>query len=351
MPYLLALDQSGSSVRSIIFSEQGQIVAMVEQELPQLTPLPGWVEQDPMAIWQTQLDTLRKVVMQAHITPDAIHAIGINFPPNSTVVWNHTNGQPIYNAITGQDQRDKQWILDHVYNAYVQEEAGELVFGTLGSWILWQLTGHTEATPLDANVLGMTRPSVLGIPIPVTAVAESSHNILFGQACFSPDIAVLSYGDGNHSVDRLHWHTGQESSLPSWLSSATTPRIEWQASWQNMAALQITAFQTTTLLRAVERKESNPFQEVRVSGIASQNDLLLQMQADLLGISVKRPAVAYPCALGAAYLAGLQSGLYRNTDAISAQWKAEKIFHPTMSQSAAHELMAQWERALHQVLL
>ena len=349
MPYLLALDQDAHHVRSIVFHEQGHIVAMAEQTVPQLTPLPGWVEQDPMVIWQAQLNTLRKALMQAAIAPSDIHAIGINFPPSSTVVWNHTNGKPIYNAITGQDQRDKQWILDHVYNAYVQEQAGELVFGTLGSWILWQLTGNATNHPIapDTHVLGMTRPPVLGVSIPVTAMAESSRNILFGQACFSPEIAVLSYGCDKNGVDQLHWHTGQESSLPCQLPAPNTSGT----SWQDMAALQITAFQNTALLRAVERKESCQFQELRVSGSASQNDFLLQMQADLLGIPVARPAVAYPCALGAAYLAGLHSGLYRNTDAISAQWKAEKVFRPTMSEGTANQLMTQWERALHQVLL
>lgn len=351
MPYLLALDQSASSVRSIIFSEQGQIVAMAEQVLPQVTPLPGWVEQDPMAIWQAQRTTLRQALMQAKLPPRSIHAIGINYPTNSTVVWNRTNGQPIYNALTGQDQRDKQWILDHVYNAYVQEEAGELVFGTLGSWVLWQLTGNTESTPTDSDVLGITHPAILGIPIPITAMAESTRSILFGQACFSPDIALLSYGDGKNSADRLYWHTGQESSLPRLLLPSDTLENNGQASWQNMAVLQITAFQTTALLHAVERKESCQFRELRVNGAASQNDTLLQMQADLLGIPVARPAVPYPCALGAAYLAGLHSGIYHSTDAISAQWKAEKTFHPTMSQSAASELLTQWERALHQVLL
>lgn len=350
MPYLLALDQSASSVRSIIFSEQGQIVAMAEQAMPQLTPLPGWAEQDPMVIWQTQLTTLRKALVQAQITPRDIHAIGINFPPNSTVAWNHTNGQPIYNAITGQDPRDKrdrQWILDHVYDAYVQEEAGELIFGTLGSWLLWQLTGNLDHTPTENHVLGMTRPAVLGIPIPVTAMAENTRNILFGQACFSPEIAVLSYGCDQNGVDQVHWYTGQEASLPC-LFSLPNPL---STQWQDMAALQVTAFQTTALIRAVERKESCQFHELRVSGSASQNDTLLQMQADLLGIPVARPAIAYPCALGAAYWAGLHSGMYQNTDEISALWKAEKIFQPTMSQDAAHERMTQWERALHQVLL
>ena len=350
MPYLLALDQSASSVRSIIFSEQGQIVAMVEQALPQLTPLPGWVEQDPLVIWQTQLTTLRRALMQAQIAPRDIHAIGINFPPNTTVVWNHTNGQPIYNAITGQDQRDKrdkQWILDHVYNAYVQEEAGELIFGTMGSWLLWQLTGHTESTPMDTNLLGITRPAILGVPIPVTTMGESSQNLLFGQACFSPEIAVLSFGCDKYGVVQVHCYSGQEASLPC-LFSLPNPL---STQWQDMAALQVTAFQTTALVRALERKESCQFHELRVSGSASQNDTLLQMQADLLGISVARPAIAYPCALGAAYWAGLHSGMYQNTDEISALWKAEKIFQPTMSQDAAHERMTQWERALHQVLL
>lgn len=327
---------------------------MVEQSLPQIMPLPGWVEQDPMVIWQTQLATLRKALAQAQLTIHDIHAIGINVPSDSTVVWNRMTGQPIYNAITEQDQRcessqeRQQWILDHVYNAYTQKQAGELVFGTLGNWLLWQLTGNTESHHAATHILGTTHSAILGASIPITAVTESAESIPLGQACFSPDIVTLTYGNEDTRYHLLHLHTGEKTRFPCLLSPAQC--LSHNGNWHDMATLQTTAFQTTALLRALERKASLSFKELRVSGPASKNDWLLQMQADLLGIPVSRPVIAYPSALGVAYLAGLHSGFYHDTEEIKTQWKADKTFQPIMNQDTAHQIMMQWERALHQVM-
>ncbi|MFM2035087.1 MAG: glycerol kinase, partial [Pseudomonadota bacterium] len=176
MTYLLAMDQGTTSSRSIVFDRQGQIVAMAQQELTQIYPQPGWVEHNPLNIWQTQLATAREVLAKAGLTARDIHALGITNQRETTVVWNHKTGQPIHNAIVWQDRRAEPtcarlraegkadvirsktgllvdayfsgtklaWILDQVPGARAQAEAGELAFGTVDSWLMWQLTGGAQ---------------------------------------------------------------------------------------------------------------------------------------------------------------------------------------------------------------
>ena len=249
MTYLLALDQGTSSSRSIVFDAQGRVVAQAQQELPQIYPQPGWVEHNPMLIWQTQLDTARAVLQKAGLQAGDIHALGITNQRETTVVWNRRTGQPIHNAIVWQDRRAEpacaqlreqghsdliqqrtgllvdayfsgtklQWILNNVPGARAQAEAGELAFGTVDSWLIWQLTGGTvhvtdvsnasrtmlfnirtnqwdddllallgiprqllpEVRPSNAD-FGLVRSELLGQAIRINGVAGDQQSALFG---------------------------------------------------------------------------------------------------------------------------------------------------------------------------
>ncbi|MDD0840249.1 glycerol kinase GlpK [Curvibacter sp. HBC61] len=493
MTYLLALDQGTSSSRSIVFDRQGHVVAQAQQELPQIYPQPGWVEHDPRLIWQTQIDTARAVLKQAGLSARDIHAVGITNQRETTVVWNRKTGQPIHHAIVWQDRRAEpacaqlreqghagliqqrtgllvdayfsatklQWILHHVPGARAQAEAGELAFGTVDSWLMWQLTGGAvhatdvsnaartmlfdirhnrwdpdllallgipaslmpEVRPSSADY-GQVRPELLGAPIRIGGVAGDQQSALFGQACFRAGMAKNTYGTGCFML----MHTGntfQTSKNGLLTTSAAQPSrqteyaiegsvfvggavVQWlrdglnaiQASsevqtlaqsvpdaggvmmvpaftglgapyWDPeargtitgitrgttlahiaRAALESIAFQSTALLQAMSRDAvaagGSPVTELRVDGGACVNDLLMQMQADLLGIPVVRPAVIETTALGAAYLAGLSTGLYAGTDELSDQWRAERSFEPSLGRAHAEERMAHWERAVRQ---
>mgnify|MGYP000243997745 CR=1 FL=1 len=493
MTYLLALDQGTSSSRSIIFDTQGRVVALAQQELPQIYPQPGWVEHDPMQIWQTQLATARDVLRQAGVPAQAIHAVGITNQRETTVVWHRKTGQPIHHAIVWQDRRAEpacaqlreqghaalihartgllidayfsgmklQWILDNVPGARQQAEAGELAFGTVDSWLMWQLTGgavhatdvsnasrtmlfnvHTNQWDTDLLALldipaqllpevrpssadfGSIHPSLLGHAIRIGGVAGDQQSALFGQACFRAGMAKNTYGTGCFML--MHTGTTFQASRNGLLTtSAAQPSAQaefaiegsvfvggavvqwlrdglnaikasgevqalaqsvpdaggvilvpaftglgapyWQAEARGIitgitrgttlahiarAALESIAFQSTALLEAMSRDAvaagGSPVSELRVDGGACANDLLMQIQADLLGIPVVRPEVIETTALGAAYLAGLSTGLYAGTEELSRQWRAERTFLPTLGREQARERMAQWEHAVRQ---
>ena len=279
MTYLLALDQGTSSSRSIVFDAQGRIVAMAQEELTQFYPQPGWVEHDPLEIWRTQLATARDVLAKAGISAQQVHAIGITNQRETTVVWNRKTGQPIHKAIVWQDRRAEpacaalrergmaepirqktgllvdayfsgtklQWILDNVPDARAQAAHGELAFGTVDSWLLWQLTnGRVHATDVsnaartmlfnvhsniwDPELLqalnipeglmpqvlpsaahfGEIEPGLLGHSISVGGMAGDQQSALFGQACFSAGMAKNTYGTGCFML----MHTGTQLPRP-----------------------------------------------------------------------------------------------------------------------------------------
>jgi glycerol kinase len=496
MTYLLALDQGTSSSRSIVFDERGQVVALAQQELPQIYPQPGWVEHDPQEIWRTQLATAREALAKAGITAQAIRAIGITNQRETTVVWNRSTGAPIHHAIVWQDRRAEptcaelraqglagliqgktgllidayfsgtklKWILDHVPGARAQAERGELAFGTVDSWLMWQLTqGAVHATDVsnasrtmlfnvhsnqwDEELLrllnipaalmpkvlpssahyGDVVPGLLGHAIPIGGVAGDQQSALFGQACFKEGMAKNTYGTGCFML----MHTGQKfqtshNGLLTTSAAQTGPQtefaiegsvfvggavVQWlrdglhaiQASsevqtlaqsvpdsggvmmvpaftglgapyWKPeargtitgltrgttvahiaRAALESIAYQSAALLQAMSRDAvaagAAPVSELRVDGGACVNDLLMQFQADLLGIPVVRPAVIETTALGAAYLAGLSTGVYRSTEELSQLWRTERRFLPTLDSARAQELMVRWEHAVRQATL
>ncbi len=493
--HLLALDQGTSSSRSIVFDARGRIVAMAQREFRQIYPQPGWVEHDPKEIWATQLATAQEALAKAGLEAQQIASIGITNQRETTVLWNRATGEPLYNAIVWQDRRAEptcaalrergleptfrartglivdayfsgtklKWLLDHVPGARAAAQRGELAFGTVDSWLMWQLTGGAvhatdvtnasrtlllnvrhnawddellallevprEVLPAvhpSSHVFGATQAEWLGASIPIGGVAGDQQSALFGQACFKAGLAKNTYGTGCFML----MHTGaqfQTSTNGLITTSAAQPTatpefalegsvfiggavVQWLrdglraiqgsgevqslaesvpdsggvmfvpaftglgAPYWNAdargaivgltrgstvahiarAALESIAFQSAALLAAMSRDAvaagGAAVAELRVDGGACVNDLLMQFQADLLGIPVVRPQVIETTALGAAYLAGLSCGLYRNLDELAAQWQAERTFHPTMPRERAGELMANWERAVRQTV-
>jgi glycerol kinase len=496
MTYLLALDQGTSSCRSILFDADGNSMAMAQQELPQIFPQPGWVEHDAMEIWRLQLATARDALAKARISARQIKAVGITNQRETTVIWSRLTGLPIHNAIVWQDRRTEslcaelrarglvesvraktglridayfsgskiRWLLDQVPGARDLAANGELAFGTMDSWLIWQLTeGRVHVTDVSnasrtmlfnvhsnqwdaellaaldipANLLpavqpsashfGEVSPTLLGHAIPIGGVAGDQQSALFGQACFTAGMAKNTYGTGCFML----MHTGSSfqtsgNGLITTSAAQTTAQpefalegsvfvggavVQWlrdglqaiQSSAQVQglaesvpdsggvivvpaftglgapywkpeargsitgltrgstlahiarAALESVAFQSAALLLAMGRDAISAgvaeVSELRVDGGACVNDLLMQFQADLLGIPVVRPLVTETTALGAAYLAGLSTGVYKSTAELSELWRAERRFIPTMARTRAQELMAQWEHAVAQTVL
>ena len=497
MTYLLALDQGTSSSRSIVFDAGGKIVAQAQRELPQIYPQPGWVEHDPMEIWRGQLATARDALASAGLAASDMRAIGITNQRETTVIWNRKTGVPIHHAIVWQDRRGEpvcaqlregghatliqsrtgllidsyfsatkiKWLLDHVPQAREQAHRGELAFGTIDSWLLWQLTeGALHATDVtnasrtmlfnvhanqwDDELLALldvpaalmpkvfpssvhfadTAASLLGAPVMIGGVAGDQQSALFGQACFREGMAKNTYGtgcfllmhtgskfqvsangllttsaaqlrsagvqfategsvfvggavvqwlrDGLHAIKASGEVQSLAESVPDSGGVMMVPAFTglgapyWKPDARGIitgltrgttvahiarAALESIAYQSAALLLAMSRDAvaagAAPVSELRVDGGACVNDLLMQFQADLLGIPVVRPAVTETTALGAAYLAGLACGVYESTEELSALWKAERRFMPTLGPERAGELMARWEHAVRQATL
>ena len=504
MSLILALDQGTSSSRSIVFDEQGHILASAQQEIRQHYPQPGWVEHDPWALWQTQRDTAHSALMQLRAQGRdlrEVRAVGITNQRETTVLWRRDTGEPVARAIVWQDRRTEpqcaqwreagwadtvrertglvidpyfsgsklKWLLDHIPGAREAALRGELAFGTVDTWLLWQLTGgkvhatdvsnasrtmlwniHTQdwddellqRLDIPREVLPTVHPSIhlygevaptvwgshLDLPglsaLPIGGMAGDQQAALFGQAGFEAGLAKNTYGTGCFML----MHTGSTASesangmlttaaaqLPQqpayalegsvfiggavvqWLRDglhAIRAASEVQSLAESVpdaggvmfvpaftglgapywdseargaivgltrgstvahiarAALESIAFQSAALLQAMSRDAvatgGRPVTELRVDGGACVNNLLMQFQADLLGIPVVRPRVVETTALGAAYLAGLATGIYADTQVIARLWQAERTFYPTLSRDRADQLMDQWARAVRQ---
>jgi len=495
MAHILALDQGTSSSRSIVFDEQGRIVAMAQREFRQIFPRPGWVEHDPLEIWDTQLATAHEALAKAGLQATDIGAIGITNQRETTLLWNRRTGLPVHNAIVWQDRRTEpfcaqlraqglepmvqrstglridpyfsatklRWLLDHVSGAHIAAAHGELAFGTVDSWLLWKLSGgalhatdvsnasrtmlfdirhnvwdhellkalHVPDSVLprvfpSSHVYGHTDPALFGAALPIAGIAGDQQSALFGQACFKAGLAKNTYGTGCFML----MHTGasfqpSKNGLITTAAAQTGPApefaiegsvfiggavVQWLRDglraipssgevqglaesvpdsggvivvpaftglgapyWQPdargaivglsrgstlahiaRAALESIAFQSTALLQAMSRDAQAaggaPVHELRVDGGACVNDLLMQFQADLLGIPVVRPQVIETTALGAAYLAGLAVGVYRDAEQLAAMWQVQREFQPTMPRERAQELIGGWERAVRQTV-
>lgn len=492
MQYILALDQGTSSSRAIVFSADGAIVAAANEEFTQHFPEHGQIEHDPYEIWTSTLSVARRAVRESGLSASELSAVGITNQRETTLLWERTSGRPLCNAIVWQDRRTEPacrrlreggheelvrsrtgllidpyfsatklaWMLDHVPDARARAERGELAFGTVDTWLLWNLTGgkvhatdvtnasrtmlfniHTqkwddellglldiprrllpEVLPSSAD-FGRLDETLLGAALPICGVAGDQQSALFGQTCFTAGLAKNTYGTGCF----LLRHTGSVAleAPPGCLSTVGAAVagqrayaiegsvfiggavIQWlrdglgviKASseveplaasvpdsggvilvpsftglgapyWNPRArgamlglsrgttsahiaraALESIAFQSAELLETMDRGAARPVTELRVDGGAAVNDTLMQFQADLLGIPVVRPKVTETTALGAAYLAGLYAGVYAGVDEISALWKVEATFQPSISRDRAAERMTEWRRAISQVSL
>jgi glycerol kinase len=484
--YVLALDQGTTSSRAILFDRAGAVRAVAQREFRQHFPAPGWVEHDASEIWETQQAVLEAALRQAGVAPNEVAAIGITNQRETTVLWDRASGAPLARAIVWQDRRTAPdcdrlraeghaeriqqktglvldayfsgtklaWLLDHVPGARARAEAGELAFGTIDSWLVWNLTGgrvhatdpsnasRTLLFDIHANawddellalfripraVLPEVRPSsgdfghalVEGVALPITGVAGDQQAALFGQACHRPGMAKNTYGTGcflllntgprpvastNRLLTTTAWqHVGGAptyalegsvfigGAVVQWLRDGlravkTAAEVEALASevpdagglylvpaftglgaphWDAYArgallgltrgstiahiaraALESIAFQSAEVLLAMERDAGTRLTELRVDGGATANNLLMQIQADLLGVPVIRPKVLETTALGAAYLAGLAVGFWRDEGDIAANWAVDRVFEPTLPRERAAERMAGWARAV-----
>ncbi|HLR81670.1 MAG TPA: glycerol kinase GlpK [Paenalcaligenes sp.] len=493
MQYLLALDQGTTSSRTLLFDLEGNVIALAQEEFEQHYPQSGWVEHNPLDIWQSQLNTMKKVFSEHGDKITAIAGIGITNQRETTVLWNRETGAPVHPAIVWQDRRSEelcaalraagleepihhktglrldpyfsatklQWIFQQHPKLLREARAGKLAFGTVDSWLIWNLTqGAVHATDttnacrtllfnvhtgqwddellaifnIPKEILPTVNPSVAYFghtstkvtshTLPITGVAGDQQSALFGQGCFKPGMAKNTYGTGcfmlMHTGSTLQpSHNGLLSTcaahLPNehqyalegsvfvagavvqWLRDGLgiirdSSEIEalalqvpdsggvvvvpsftglgapyWKADARGAitglsrgttaahiarAALESIAYQSTAVLQAMSRDATRnagqPLQELRVDGGASANDLLMQFQADLLGIPVIRPKLIETTALGAAYLAGLGCELYKSIDELSDLWQVGKRFEPKMPHAQAQAHMQRWERAVRQ---
>ncbi len=485
MSFVLALDQGTTSSRAIVFDRSGSIRGSAQQEFRQIFPQPGWVEHDATEIWATQSGVLHKALAKAGIGAHDIAAIGITNQRETTVLWERATGRPIANAIVWQDRRTApmcdalraaghsasiaqktglvldayfsgtklQWLLDNVEGARKRAEHGELAFGTIDAWLIWQLTGGTihctdasnasrtmlfniHAGDWDDELLRLfdipraLLPTVVpssgvcamaaidGVDIPIAGIAGDQQAALFGQACLTPGLAKNTYGTGcflllntgatpvtsrNNLLTTVAWlrdgvlDYALEGSVfiggavVQWLRDGLqivrhASEIETLAAsvpdnggvylvpafaglgaphWDPYArgaifgltrgatrahvaraALESIAFQSADVLAAMEKDAAIVLTELRVDGGASANNLLLQFQADLLGVPVVRPKILETTALGAAYLAGLAVGYWASTDDIGANWQVDRRFEPAMARDRADELRAGWHKAV-----
>ncbi|MFK7887989.1 MAG: glycerol kinase GlpK [Gammaproteobacteria bacterium] len=485
MTYILALDQGTTSSRAIAFDASGTPRQVAQREFTQHFPADGWVEHDANEIWDSQLAVAREVIEKVGV--DNVAGIGITNQRETTVVWDRASGKPIHHAIVWQDRRTAafceqlvadghgaaitkktglvvdayfsgtkiRWLLDNVDGAREKAERGELAFGTVDSWLVYNLTGGkrhvTDATNASRTMLfdvhsgsfcpellslldvpasmmpevldssgtfGRTSDQMFGQPLTIGGVAGDQQAALFGQACWTPGMTKNTYGTGcfllmntgdkaiasrNQLLTTVAWRLdgkltyALEGSIfmggatVQWLrdglgiikDSAEVEALatsvpdsggvmlvpaftglgapHWDpyargtlvglsrgstAAHIARAALEGIALQSMDVIQAMADDAGVPIEEVRVDGGASQNALMMQFQADVLGVDVVRAQIAETTALGAAYLAGLATGFWPDTDTIGAQWQAAARYTPTASDEDRTRLQTRWQDAL-----
>ncbi|MFT5291901.1 MAG: glycerol kinase [Planctomycetota bacterium] len=487
MSYILSLDQGTTSSRAIVFDRQGNVIGVAQKEFEQFFPEPGWVEHDAGEIWTSQLGVMSEVLAKAELKPADIAAIGITNQRETTVVWDRKTGKAISKAIVWQDRRTAghcdqlradghaelfrsktglildayfsgtkvQWILDNVKGARARADAGELAFGTVDSWLLWNLTGGkvhaTDASNASRTLLFNIHSgdwddellALLNIPrsllprvcassevvgnvdeglpaagVPIAGMAGDQQAALFGQVCTQPGMVKNTFGTGcfmlmntgdvavdskSNLLTTVAWKIGEHieyalegstfvgGAVVQWLRDglelfASADEIEALAlsvpdnggvflvpafaglgapHWDQYArglmigmtrgttkghvaraALEGIAFQVADVLDAMQADAGVPLTELRVDGGASANDLLMQFQADMLGVTVIRPHIQETTALGAAYLAGLAVGYWKNLDDLAGQWQIDRTFEARMPVEEKINLKQGWKRAL-----
>ncbi len=489
--YIMSLDQGTTSSRCIIYDHQGKPVGSGQQEFHQIYPEEGWVEHDPMEIWETQLATARKALEDAGLTASHIAGIGITNQRETTIVWDRNTGVPIYNAIVWQCRRTAGfcdrlkervseadwkaktglsidpyfsasklvWILDNVEGARERAESGDLLFGTIDTWLIWKLTGgkvhvtdYSNASrtmmfnirdlcwdkdilrvldipvcmlpePVESSkVYGETLPEIFGAAIPISGAAGDQQAALFGQVCFTPGEAKNTFGTGgfllvNTGNEPVFSEQGLLTTIgwgldgkvtyalegPVFISGAA---IQWLrdemglirsaseseeiclsvedtagaylvpaftglgAPWWDpyargtivgltrgvnrnhivRAAVEAMAYQSCDLADAMAREMGEPIRRFKVDGGASRDNFLLQFLADIMGQEVHRPVCIETTSLGAAYLAGLATGYWKDQQDILSGWQLDRTFEPTMTDDRRRALMSGWHRAVERSL-
>ena len=485
--YIMALDQGTTSSRCILFDKEGKILSMAQKEFTQLYPNPGWVEHNPMEIWSSQLAVATEAMAILGAAAEDISGIGITNQRETTIVWDKNTGVPVYNAIVWQCRRTAAqvdalkaegygemirektglvpdayfsatkiaWILDHVEGARERAEKGELLFGTVDSWLIWNLTkgavhvtDYTNASRTmlynihelcwdeelleklripgkmlpevkpSSCIYGYTDAGVLGGNIPIAGAAGDQQAALFGQCCFEKGQVKNTYGTGCF----LLMHTGEKAiqsgnGLLTTIAAGCGDKVEyalegsvfvagaavqWLRDEMRMiknasqseeyadvvkdtagvyivpafaglgapywnpyargtvtgitrgcrkehfirAALESIAYQTADVLRAMEEDTGIRLKELKVDGGASANNFLMQFQADMLDVPVNRPSCVESTALGAAYLAGLAVGYWKNRDDVKKNQNIQRIFTPDMSKEVRMAAKRGWSRAI-----
>ena len=485
--YMMALDQGTTSSRCILFNKAGEIISVAQQEFEQIYPQPGWVEHDPLEIWATQMSVAIAAMGKAGVTASQVQGIGITNQRETTVVWNKYTGLPVYNAIVWQCRRTSEyidtlkekgydktilektgliadayfsgskikWILDNVPGAREAAEQGDLLFGTIDTWLIWKLTGGevhvTDYTNASRTMLynihdlcwddellslmdipksmlpevkpssclyGHTNEGILGGRIAISGAAGDQQAALFGQCCFEPGEAKNTYGTGCF----LLMNTGEEAvksnnGLLTTIAASSDGKvryalegsifmagaaIQWlrdemqliQTSkeseecalavkdsngvyvvpaftglgaphWDQYArgtvvgltrgvnknhfvraTLESLAYQTYDVLKAMESDSGIRLAALKVDGGASANNFLIQFQADVLDTKVERPECVETTALGAAYLAGLAVGYWKDMDDVKENWKLERTFEPNMAENVRTLNINGWHEAV-----
>jgi len=487
MQYIMSLDQGTTSSRCILFDKAGNICASVQKEFRQIFPQPGWVEHDAEEIWATTLEVSRAAMDKLGVSAADIAAIGITNQRETTVIWDKDTGKPIANAIVWQCRRTSEiidklvatgwaddirartglvpdayfsgskikWLLDNVPGARKRAEAGKLLFGTIDTWLIWNLTGgrvhvtdHTNASRtmiynihelkwdkellrlLDipecmlpevkpsSHVYGKSDFELYGGEIPIAGAAGDQQCALFGQCCFAPGEMKNTYGTGcfllmNTGTEPVESKNGLVTTIAvgyddhveyalegsifvagaavQWLRDelkVITNAAESQqyalsvadtaggyvvpaftgigAPYWNQrargailgltrgfsrahlvrATLESLAYQTYDIARAMEQDSGITISELKVDGGACANDFLMQFQSDLVGCDVYRPRCIETTALGAAYLAGLAVGYWKDTEDIKNNWAVDKVFVPAMEEGQRRNLLRGWHKAV-----
>lgn len=486
--YIIALDQGTTSSRTVLFNEKGHQTAIEQQEFEQLFPKSGWVEHDPMAILDSQLNTFKNLVKKNKINPADIAAIGITNQRETTLVWDKITGKPVYNAIVWQDKRTAsicedlksrqldayirentglvidsyfsgtkiKWILDHVKGARAKAEKGDLLFGTIDTWLIWNLTkGRVHVTDysnasrtllfniktlqwdkklcnelgIPMNMLPAVKPSSHSygtfdfdnVQIPIAGIAGDQQAALFGQACFKKGEAKNTYGTGcfllmntgenmqlshNGLLTTIAWGINNKvyyalegsvfiaGAAIQWLRDGleiikSAPESETLAKqvgndnpvyvvpafaglgapyWDMYArgavfgltrdtgkahlvkaTLDSLAYQTKDLIEAMEEDSKTRLASLKVDGGACANDLLMQFQADMLNANIERPVNTESTALGAAYLAGIAVGLWKQEDILKNK-RIDRTFEPSMKKAQRERLYEGWKKAVKRTM-
>lgn len=488
---IMALDQGTTSSRCILFNKKGEIVSVAQREFEQVYPQPGWVEHVPMDIWATQFSVATEAMLQQGIKPGDIEAIGITNQRETTVVWDKRTGLPVHNAIVWQCRRTAdicddlkkkgmdamirektglvvdayfsgtkiKWILDNVEGAREDAERGNLLFGTIDTWLTWNLTkGNVHVTDFSnasrtllfnihtlewddeilkilgipksmlpevkpsSHVYGETDPVLFGRAIPIAGAAGDQQAALFGQTCYEPGTAKNTYGTGCFML----MNTGEKAvaskagllTTIAWGVDGTVEyalegsvfiagaAIQWLRDEMRMlktaadseryatavedtggvyivpafvglgaphwdphargtivgvtrgtkkehfirAALESLAYQTYDILEAMQEDSGIRLKTLKVDGGASENNFLMQFQSDILDVDVQRPKVIETTALGAAYLAGLAVGYWKDKDDIARNWALSRTFQPAMTEEKRKKLQTGWRTAVKRAM-